>query len=314
MQFFRDMSVRMKLFGGFGVVLALTTVLGVMSISSLSSVNQQGSSIYSSNAVSLDQLGTANTAFTDQQRLVLRGIVYARDQAIQQQVQTAIAADQAVFEKNVNAFADAGFSPAESALVGALRPAVASYLPLRDRVRALTKAGELTAASAANSKGVVAFATVQSSLFKLAAFNRAEAAQAAKDISSTYSSSRTQTIVLLVISLIIGMGLAFVVSGSIKRAVDVALDRLTSLCDRCMTYLREGMQAFADGDLTRSYLPVTEPIENPAKDELGQIATAINGMRDRIIASIQAYNKTAERLREVIGDVAKTAGSVSSSS
>jgi methyl-accepting chemotaxis protein len=310
MQFFRDMSVRMKLFGGFGVVLALTTMLGVMSISSLSSVNQKGTSIYSSNVLSLNQLGTANTAFTDEQRLVLRGIVYAHDQTIQQQVETGIAADQATFEQNVNAFAGAGLSPTESAAIAVLRPAVASYLPLRDQVRSLTRAGQLSAAGAANSKGVVAFTAIQSSLLKMIAFNKAEAASAAKDIASTYSSSRTQTIALLVISLMIGMAIAFLVSRSIKRAVDVALDRLTSLGERCMAYLNEGMQALAAGDLTRSYEPVTAPIENPAKDELGQIASAINGMRDRIVASLQAYNKTAGRLREVIGDVAKTADSV----
>jgi hypothetical protein len=38
-QFFRDLSVRTRLFGGFGLVLALSAVLGIALIAELSSVN-----------------------------------------------------------------------------------------------------------------------------------------------------------------------------------------------------------------------------------------------------------------------------------
>ena len=218
MQFFSDMSVRAKLFAGFGVVLLLTTVVGVMSISSLSSVNQKGSGIYSSNVTAVDSLGRANTAITDEQRLLLQGINYARDPAIQQQTDKEIAADQALFDKNVKAFAAAGMAPTESAAIAILRPAEAAYLPLRDRVRSLTKAGNLSAASAVNKQADHQYDTINTSLDKLTSFNQAEAAQASKDIASTYSSSRTQTIVLLLVALMIGLAIAFVVSRSIKRA------------------------------------------------------------------------------------------------
>ena len=53
-----------------------------------------------------------------------------------------------------------------------------------------------------------------------------------------------------------------------------------------MTYVREGMDGLAEGDLTRHYEPVTPPIENPSRDEIGQVATAVNGMRDAIVATL----------------------------
>jgi methyl-accepting chemotaxis protein len=313
-QFFRDLSIRGKLFGGFGVVLVLCSVVGVMSISSLSSVDQQGAGIYVNNAVALSQLGRASTAFTDEQRLVLRGIVYADKPAVQQEVNAGITADQALVHDQLSQYAGGGLAAQESAQMAKLQPAEAAYLRLRDRVRSLTQAGHVSAASTVNVQTADAFAAVGSALGKLTTFNQAEAAQASRDIDSTYSSSRTQTIVLLVVTLLLGVGVAFLVSRSIKQTVDVVLDRVTSLRERCMTDLRDGLEAFAGGDLTRRFEPVTAPIENPAKDELGQVATAVNGMRDQVAASLQAYNQTAQSLSDTITQVAQTAGSVGSSS
>jgi methyl-accepting chemotaxis protein len=132
--------------------------------------------------------------------------------------------------------------------------------------------------------------------------------------SSTYSSAKTLGIGLLVLLAVVALGIAFLVSRSIKTGVDVVLDRLRSLQDHCANYVREGLEAFAGGDLTRSYEPVTEPIENPSKDEIGQVGVAVNGIRERTLASLVAYNAAAEKLRTMIGDVSKTADSVTSSS
>ena len=75
-----------------------------------------------------------------------------------------------------------------------------------------------------------------------------------------------------------------------KRSVLAILDRLRSLQDLCATELRDGLEAMAQGDLTHEVVAATEPIDNPAKDELGQIADAVNGIRDRFGATIAAYN------------------------
>ncbi len=120
MQFLRDLSIRGKLFGGFGIVLILCAVVGVTSISSLSSVDQAGAGIYANNVVSLQQLGRASTAFTDEQRLVLRGLVYAHDRAIQQQVSAGVVADQATVQKQLSHYTGAGLAPQETAAMATL--------------------------------------------------------------------------------------------------------------------------------------------------------------------------------------------------
>ena len=48
------------------------------------------------------------------------------------------------------------------------------------------------------------------------------------------------------------------------------------LRDVCITGLNGGLQAFAQGDLTDEVVPSTPEIENPAKDEVGDVARALN--------------------------------------
>jgi hypothetical protein len=126
MKSLRDMSVRIKLFGGFGAVLLLAAVLGVTSISSVGSVNQKGARIYTSNVMAVDQMGAANTAVTDEQRLLYQGISFAQDQSIQREVDQNVPADQALFEQQMKAFSGAGMTSTESAGVRTIQAAVTS--------------------------------------------------------------------------------------------------------------------------------------------------------------------------------------------
>ncbi len=144
--------------------------------------------------------------------------------------------------------------------------------------------------------------------------NLAWADQKVKSNASTYSSAQTLGIVLLAIAVLVGLAIAFLVSRSIKRNVDLVLDRLTSLRDKCATNLKAGIEALAQGDLTVAVQAVTQPIENPSKDELGQVADAVNGVRDRFEAGIEAYNQTRANLSEIVGQVSGSAGQVSAAS
>jgi methyl-accepting chemotaxis protein len=313
MHYIRNLSLRTKLFGSFGLVLSLTVFLGAMSISSLSTVNAKGG-IYTNNAVALDQLGRAATAITDEQRLVTEGIVYPGDATMQREVSTGIDADHARLTSNVDAFAAAGLSSAESAAISKLRTALSAYVPVRNDIRSLAASGQAERAKSAYARSSQLFATMSSSLTTLTTLNTTEAAQASRDIAATYSSSRTTTLAVLVLAILVGAGIALLVSRSIKRRVDEVLDRLRSLQARCVTYLCEGLDAFAHGDLTRAYEAATLPIENLSADEIGQVGAAVNGIRSGIVEALDAYRDTAVRLSDLVGKVSGSAGDVSAAS
>ncbi len=124
------------------------------------------------------------------------------------------------------------------------------------------------------------------------------------------SNARALTLWLAIGALIgaalVGLAVAYFLGRGISRRVAPILERLRSLQDNCTTSLKNGLESLAGGDLSARLESGTHPIENVSADELGAIADAVNGIRDRTEASLEAYNDAVEHLRSLIASVAGT--------
>jgi methyl-accepting chemotaxis protein len=101
---------------------------------------------------------------------------------------------------------------------------------------------------------------------------------------------------------------------SVRRSQDAILEGLQGLQDHCTDPLAEGLDAMATGDLTRHIDPETPTIAQTTRDELGEVTTAVNTIRERAISSIASFNSMSEQLRTMIGNVSASAGAVSEAS
>jgi methyl-accepting chemotaxis protein len=128
------------------------------------------------------------------------------------------------------------------------------------------------------------------------------------------SSTRTALLLVLLGALLIAVVAAVLLTRSIRRSVGAVLTTLGSLRDHCAADLNAGLHAFAEGDLTREVTPITRPVADPGSDEIGDIARATNVIRDNFVAMIESYNQSRAALTGLIGEVAGTAGAVSSAS
>jgi methyl-accepting chemotaxis protein len=139
----------------------------------------------------------------------------------------------------------------------------------------------------------------------------------AADVASAKSAAATARragIVAGLLGTLFAIGITVLVSRGVRRAATGVLERLRMLEESDATELRAGLDAVAAGDLTRPVRATTPAIENPGQDELGQIAVATNGIRDRIAGSVEAYNTMRDRLSGLIGEVAGSARTVASAS
>ncbi len=313
MQFFRDMSVRTKLFGGFGGVLLLTTVLGVMMITQIGSVNATAHTVAARDFPSVVMIDKVATTLNDYNAMTYQGMIQTTP-SVRAADEAGAAQDATTIDGYLSSYAKYAGPGQDTTDWHAVQRQWAAYQMKNKPLLAANVTSDAAIQALVGTLDDQTFTPLQNLVGSWSVVGQKIAAAGTRASASTYSSARTLGIGLLVLVLMIGMGIAFLVSRSIKQAVDIVLERLTSIREHCIKYLSEGMEAFAAGDLTRSYTPVTKPIENPSKDEIGQVATAVNAVRDRVVASLEAYNKTAERLRETIGRVAQTAGSVGSSS
>ncbi len=302
----RNASLQVKLFSGFGLVLALTTVLGVVLLLQFGTLHRDSHQLATRELPveqTTGQFGTLTNSYNGM------ADAYASFGAkIQARISALASTDTRKIDTALQELSAMSTSARERSLAHRMSVQWATY-----------HSASLAAFTPRTSTAVLTriytpFTALQKTVNSFSALSTTQASKVDKTDQSHYSSARTLGLVLLALVLIVGFVVAFTLSRSIKRAADEVLSRINSLKDNCITFVRDGLGAFADGDLTRSYRPVTAHIDEPSGDELGQIATAINGIIDRIVETLAAYNRSAETLREVLGQVTSTAGDVGSSS
>ena len=310
----RRLSVRTKLLGSAGILLALMVVVGVMGIASLERVNSKSDAMYESAVAPLADLGVARALFNENRANVNDHILELPDME-RPELEEAIAANTEIVAARLEAVARTLESPKSKAAYADLQKQMATYRTARDRVLALSREDRDVEASEVldeELEGVAQdvaadFKTLYDATVALAKTERA-------GIDSTTASGRTSAIVIMALALLIGFGIALWIAVGIQRGVKLILARLASLRDNCATDLRRGLEAVATGDLTVVVTPVTPELARTSRDEIGDVAEAVGAIRDSTIASVEAYNDTRAALTRLIGEVSESATRVASSS
>jgi methyl-accepting chemotaxis protein len=308
---FNNLSIGRKLYCLAGLLLTFLAILGFAAIQNITSVGD-GTKILNAKVLGgMQAVDDARTA----------AVTYRQDQythanspsdADMRAAEKDMAAARKTVDDQLAAYGRLAESQHERDLLQRVRDAWSNYLARTAGFLQLSRVGrdkEAVKLLLDNHLG-----DVDKAVGELAAYNDDEARTTYAQALSTESSARTLTIALIAIALLIGAGVAFVVSRAIKAAVATILARLRSLQERDTADLRAGLDAMAGGDLTVAVSSSTEPIADPAGDELGQVAEAVNAIRDSTAASVDSYNAMATSLRELVGSVSQGAGTVSSAS
>jgi methyl-accepting chemotaxis protein len=309
---FNNLAIGKKLFALAGVLLAFLAILGIVSIKNLSAVDELGASTYNDRVVPMDDLSAARAYLGDIDSQVLRVQVTGRDN--RDYIATA-KKDVKEIDALIGKYEATKLVEDEVKGLKAYHANWDKYQAAFSKIQQLAATGQHDqAASLYFAQAAPLYAAVDKNLADLSQTNSDVAKDLNEEITSTYDSSRTLTIALILLALGIGIAVAFFVTRAIKASVATILERLRSMQENDTASLRNGLDALAQGDLTAEAVATTEAIENPAKDELGQIAEAVNGIRQSTADSIDAYGAMAGNLRELIGSVSESAGSVSSAS
>jgi methyl-accepting chemotaxis protein len=131
---------------------------------------------------------------------------------------------------------------------------------------------------------------------------------------TTAARARQIGVAAAVVGLVLAGLFAWLIARAVTTSIRPVLDRLAMLKDHCATDLRAGLEAMRAGDLTVAVTPVTPLIDDPAGDEIGCAAAAVNGIRDATVASVEAYNAMRAELSALIGEIRAEAGALSGAS
>jgi methyl-accepting chemotaxis protein len=121
-------------------------------------------------------------------------------------------------------------------------------------------------------------------------------------------------IVLALVAFALSALTTLLISQRIVRAIDEILDRIRLLGDRCVAGLQRGLRAFSEGVLTEEVSADVPPIDSRRRDEIGDVARAIDEIGAATIESVAAYEASRAALAEMIAHVGRTADSLGAAS
>jgi methyl-accepting chemotaxis protein len=122
------------------------------------------------------------------------------------------------------------------------------------------------------------------------------------------------TIGLGLLAAFIGLLLNWFLARQVVHAVHVVEETMDSLATKCATWLADGMLRLSEDDLSYAITPVTPRIEQMGTDEIGELAEHANILRDKVVASIEAYNVARLGLSDTVREVQEASVSVNRTS
>jgi methyl-accepting chemotaxis protein len=310
------LSIRTKLLAMASVMLALMLLIGASSIRSLAAVDGKGGSMYADRVVPIRDLAEARALLGDIDSQIQRAITdTGGDDA---GYVAAAKADADKLDALMARYAKTFLVEREKA---GLRRFQADWDGYQETVSTL-----LDAAVAGDDAGAVrvyyadavsGYADVDAEVAELIGVNDAEAKALNAGIGATYAGSRRTVIVLVLVALVLGLSAALLIAGRITAGV--------------VSMLRAA-RGLAEGDCDQE-------VRVASRDEIGEMAVAFEAViaHTRTMAATageiadgdltvtvepkgerdtlgHAFARMVENLRQIVGDVAGSAGQLSSAS
>jgi len=274
MTWFRNLKVANKIMLVVSAVLVLTAILGLLSIQKLKAVNGSTTDIATNWLPSVATLGEMGTATQSVRRLELRHIL-STNKADKDSTEAQLSSTLEDLKQAEARYEPMIASPEERNLYDQFRQSWDAYMAEQRKILDLSRANKTEdAANLADGLSKEKFASCTDLLTKDVALNHKGSDEAAKLAQSNYEAARLTVIALLIASVLVGLVLAQVAARAISRPVQRTVEALKSV---------------ETGDLT-------ERLEVDSKDEVGQMAAALNKTLDQLSAAMASIGRNSQTL------------------
>jgi methyl-accepting chemotaxis protein len=308
-------GIREKLFGGFGLVLALVLVIGFIGLRNTLSFGELFSSLYNERLEAVVQLNAAQQGLYEL-RLGAAGATYAsaspeQRAAIKRQDETWLKQ----VDDNMRAFQARTLLNDEQAGVQEWNAVYPEFSKARQQIVDLVDQGDATSAAVLRTD---AFSRLTSSsaatLSRLQAIQTRVGSQMDRDADAMAELSVRVLVFAIFAALVIGLGVAFFVSRGVARGVKEVQRVLASIAAHDAASIEAGLAAMADSDFSVEARSVTPPIESFGRDEIGKTAQATNSLLIKLQGTTASYEEARRGLALLVGQVRHAADRVADNS
>jgi methyl-accepting chemotaxis protein len=308
-------GIRTRLLGSFGIILASLALIGTLGM------YQLGLATHALHEVADDEVAGLSAAFEIRSASLalqrdLRQLVLAFTPEEKQKLKVSQDATEKLFSEQL-AILEANINDGdERQALDKLLAAQKAWTIVRATITESALAGDqLTSRTTLNSednrKSVEDLNTHVAALIKLKQ-DRMAAVVSARD--SSFEVARAAMIGAILLSLIVGFGVAITMARGITRSVTTVQNTLTAMADDSVAAIERGLAAMAAGDLTVQVAAHSARIEKYGSDEVGQTARVTNAVLDKMEATIASYEEARTKLATLVGSVQHAASSVAESS
>jgi len=279
MQWFHDLKVGTKLMTGFVTVALFSIVIGYISITRIEALKESGIAMYEQNALPLSHLIDVSTQF-QRERVALRELLHARTQEERGRKAAEVKELDNKVAEDLKKVDEASRSAEVKAHITATAATMDKFDPIWTKACDLVMAGKSEEAVAlldqpANAKVAQ---EIDDDIQKLSDLKTADAKRK-NEVNAAMAGAALRLTIAFVVA---GVALALVLAVYLARAISLPLRKGV-----------EFSEAVSEGDLTAQ-------LELQRKDEVGQLAQAMNTM--------------VRRLKEIVGDVTQAAVNVAAGS
>ncbi len=310
MSWFNNRSIQVKLMGGIAAVLLLTAAIAITSVVRLRVSASMTDGVYQHELLAIRFADDTNAGVLQSARDEKKAFL-ATDPATRATLLDAARKDLDAAAESARLATPTFDTPAKQADWAKLVAQVEGVSAARRHVLDLLAAGKDNEAEAAANAMAADLDAMNRGFSDLIASNGTAAEQAAADAKSAANTSVQILLALSVVAVLAGLGVGYYIARQLKSAAAEVVDRLTSLQEHCVTGLEGGIKALANGDLSVNVQPVTRPIANPAKDEIGTAATMVNKVIGQMVSTIASYNESRTNLSALVREVQDNATAIS---
>jgi len=309
------LNLQNKLLAAFCVVLALTAGVGFVGISQAGVINTRSEGMYSD-----DLVGTGQAALLIQDALAVSIDVLAHVLSPDAARKTALETEIADLDKQVDgeleAVRQSDSDGAQKNQISQFAQAWAAYKQGRDTL-------VLPASRAGNTEEATGYVTgevgqrykavidVLDALIK----SKADSAQATNAANAAvFANARWLIIGVALMTVLIGLGLAFFLARSIANAAKQMVRVAEQISQTDLPNFAAATTAIAGGDLTQSVAIQAQMVAYRSSDEMGDLARAFNQMITLLQEMGGAFSEMTANLRDTIGQVTENANNVGAAS
>ena len=308
------LSIRTKLLGTAGVLLALGLVVGGVSYLNLGTADANASAMNTKTVVPLGQLGTAYGQL-QYDRVLFNKYLLEPDATKRADIRTEITATDASVDSELALVQPTLMTASGKQSFATITAKVAAWRTARGPLLDLADKGDsATAYQRATTEATPLITAATDAMDALLQQKSQLAETQYATVQSAVSTGQMLIVVLLLAMLVIGFALALFLARNIVGGVTSVQTTLTSMADNCATYLENGLAAFARNDLTVEVHAVSHPIEKYGSDEIGATAQVTNKMLGQLQATINSYETARAGLTSTISEVKSAADSVARTS